>query len=135
LRVEHSLLVGPVLVMSQDIPLVRARSIDFASTEWSAEQAKKLSAALLTEANDDSTESLVAYRSGYRWTLAMSPLELPAPDADSVPLREQGVYLITGGIGGIGLAIARHLASSRRARLVLTSRSGLPAPEQWDSIL
>jgi NAD(P)-dependent dehydrogenase (short-subunit alcohol dehydrogenase family)/acyl carrier protein len=135
LRLEQSLLTGPILVMSQDIPRVRARSLDFASTDWSAEQGKKLSAALLAEANDDSTESLVAYRGGYRWILAMSPVELPAPAEQSVPLRERGVYLITGGTGGIGLAIARHLASSLSARLVLTSRSGLPAPERWDSIL
>ncbi len=135
LRVEHSLLVGPVLVMSQDVPLVRARSVDFASVDWTAERAKKLSAALLAEANDDSTESLVAYRGGHRWTLAMSPVQLQAPAESSLPWRQGGAYLITGGTGGIGLAIARYLAKAFNARLVLTSRSGLPAREQWDAML
>ncbi|MEV0123623.1 SDR family NAD(P)-dependent oxidoreductase [Streptomyces sp. NPDC050703] len=41
----------------------------------------------------------------------------------AVPLKRGGTYLITGGTGGIGLELARHLASTYRARLVLVSRS------------
>ncbi len=43
----------------------------------------------------------------------------PAP----VPLRAGGVYLITGGRGDIGLAVARRLAQRYRARLILVGRS------------
>ncbi|WP_313918315.1 SDR family NAD(P)-dependent oxidoreductase [Tahibacter sp.] len=42
-----------------------------------------------------------------------------------VGLRQNGVYLITGGAGGIGLQIARHLKHSYGARLVLAGRSPL----------
>ena len=44
---------------------------------------------------------------------------LPASDGGVDRLRERGVYLITGGLGGIGLAIARGLARDVSARLVL----------------
>ncbi|BAV98290.1 modular polyketide synthase [Lysobacter enzymogenes] len=37
--------------------------------------------------------------------------------------REGGVYLITGGLGGIGRIVARHLCSRFRARVYLTGRS------------
>ena len=40
-----------------------------------------------------------------------------------LPLRKNGVYLITGGLGGLGLIFARHLATSLQARLVLVGRS------------
>jgi NAD(P)-dependent dehydrogenase (short-subunit alcohol dehydrogenase family)/acyl carrier protein len=40
-------------------------------------------------------------------------------------LREGGVYVITGGLGGIGITLAGYLASRIRAKLVLVSRSGL----------
>ena len=41
--------------------------------------------------------------------------------------------LITGGTGGIGLALGEELAREARAKLVLVSRSGLPAREAWDA--
>ncbi|WP_055551911.1 SDR family NAD(P)-dependent oxidoreductase [Streptomyces kanamyceticus] len=42
---------------------------------------------------------------------------------DVNPLKPHGTYLVTGGTGGIGLVLARHLASTYQARLVLVSRS------------
>lgn len=42
-------------------------------------------------------------------------------------LRHRGVYVITGGFGGIGLTLARYLAKHYQARLVLVSRRG-PGP-------
>ncbi|MBL1100571.1 type I polyketide synthase [Streptomyces coffeae] len=44
---------------------------------------------------------------------------------DAVPLKDRGVYLLTGGTGGIGLVFARYLAERHRARLVLLARSPL----------
>ena len=60
---------------------------------------------------------------------------MPAEVASRSPLRQQGVYLITGGLGRIGLTFAGLLAKQVKARLVLTSRDGLPAREQWDDLL
>jgi len=58
----------------------------------------------------------------------------PAAGETPTPLlREKGVYLITGGWGGIGLALAEHLARKVRARLVLVGRSPLPPREEWES--
>ena len=64
--------------------------------------------------------TLIAYRDGRRYVqeyqrhlLAATATEAPAP------LRQQGVYLITGGLGGIGITIAQTLAKRVKARLVL----------------
>jgi NAD(P)-dependent dehydrogenase (short-subunit alcohol dehydrogenase family)/aryl carrier-like protein len=50
-------------------------------------------------------------------------------------LRPGGVYLLTGGLGGIGLAMAGYLARTVQARLVLVGRTGLPPREEWLQIL
>jgi len=50
-------------------------------------------------------------------------------------LRDGGVYLITGGLGTIGLLLARYIARTVRARFVLTTRSGLPPRSAWSSPL
>jgi amino acid adenylation domain-containing protein/non-ribosomal peptide synthase protein (TIGR01720 family) len=50
-------------------------------------------------------------------------------------LKHAGVYLITGGLGGIGLALAEFLAKHYQAKLILVGRTGLPEREQWPEIL
>ncbi|WP_146165741.1 SDR family NAD(P)-dependent oxidoreductase, partial [Murinocardiopsis flavida] len=44
------------------------------------------------------------------------------------PLDPQGTILITGGTGGLGAGLARHLARTGHTRLLLTSRRGPEAP-------
>jgi len=49
----------------------------------------------------------------------------------AVPVRANGSYLITGGLGGLGLKIAEHLARLGAGHLVLSGRSGAsPEAEQ-----
>lgn len=43
----------------------------------------------------------------------------------SAALKNQGVYLITGGMGGLGLILAEYLAEQYQAKLVLVGRSFL----------
>ncbi|WP_055419932.1 SDR family NAD(P)-dependent oxidoreductase [Streptomyces pactum] len=60
--------------------------------------------------------------SGERQTRALRPLTAPAAPAD-VPLRDGGVYVVTGGAGAIGRVLAEHLARTHAAKLVLIGRS------------
>ncbi len=85
-------------------------------------------------------EEGLAYRGNHRWRRKFVPVTLPsAPPPDASPrtdrLRERGVYLITGGTGGLGLAVARHLALTCRARLVLTKKNPFPEKSQWKDVL
>ncbi len=52
----------------------------------------------------------------------LAPLHAEA-GLSSLPLREKGVYIITGGLGGLGLIFAEYLAKKVRARLILVGRS------------
>jgi len=135
LRIERILLIGPVLVMSQDIPNLRSRSIDIPGADWNVRQASTLACALLAEADVATNPNIVAYRSGYRWEQTAASVRVDAPAAHAVPLRQRGVYLITGGTGGLGLAVARYLARTREARLVLTGRSAVPDRSLWTELL
>ncbi|MEM7236197.1 MAG: beta-ketoacyl synthase N-terminal-like domain-containing protein [Pseudomonadota bacterium] len=48
-----------------------------------------------------------------------------------IPVRRDGVWLITGGFGGIGLTVAEELVRTSGARIVLLARSALPPRERW----
>ncbi|MGC0316524.1 type I polyketide synthase [Kitasatospora acidiphila] len=51
-----------------------------------------------------------------------------AGTADGPAWRPRGTVLVTGGTGGLGAQVARHLARAGAERLVLTSRRGLSSP-------
>src|SRR5438876_12371496 len=74
----------------------------------------------------------VAYRNGQRWVQTYERV-VPGNTAHRSPFRQGGVYLITGGLGKIGVAISADLAERYRARLVLVGRSRLPGRESWDA--
>jgi NAD(P)-dependent dehydrogenase (short-subunit alcohol dehydrogenase family) len=87
---------------------------------------------MIAELRWRSQEKAVAYRGPHRWVQCIEPVQLPPVTEEKLPLRQQGVYLITGGLGSIGLALGEYLARQVRARLVLTGRTALPAREEWD---
>ncbi|MFI6847351.1 SDR family NAD(P)-dependent oxidoreductase [Kitasatospora sp. NPDC050467] len=64
------------------------------------------------------------YRGGVRHVSKVRP---STPGAGKDLLKQRGTYLVTGGLGGLGLLFAEHLARTRSARLVLTGRSPLDA--------
>ena len=69
-----------------------------------------------------STESPVAYRKNRRYVQAFARLR--KQEKQPIALRDDGVYLITGGLGGIGLTLAESIAkSTQHARIVLVGRS------------
>ena len=60
--------------------------------------------------------------------VAMSPAEQALPRG--TPVHEQGTYLITGGLGALGLETARWLVDHGARHIVLTSRSGTQSEHQ-----
>jgi NAD(P)-dependent dehydrogenase (short-subunit alcohol dehydrogenase family)/acyl carrier protein len=55
----------------------------------------------------------------------------PLPSTSSAPFRRDATYLVTGGLGGLGLAVARWMAERGARRIVLLGRHGLPARDEW----
>ncbi|MGQ3127888.1 SDR family NAD(P)-dependent oxidoreductase [Variovorax sp.] len=132
---EKATLLGIAKVIGQECPRIHCRVIDvmLAAPESEAEtllveQIAAEAAALRAEPG----EPLSAYRGAHRWVKAYEPAPLPA--AAQPRLRREGVYLITGGLGGVGLAIAKHLAQHWQARLVLLGRTAMPARDAWAAL-
>lgn len=67
------------------------------------------------------TSGVIRYRADERFRLAVAEIDL-ANWANS-SLRKNGVYVISGGCGGLGELFAEHLAKNYQARLVLFGRT------------
>ena len=69
-------------------------------------------------------EHLVRYAAGKRFCNRLALVSgVMEASSEPLPLKHRGVYLITGGAGGLGYLFARHLAERCSARLVLAGRS------------
>ncbi len=131
-----ALLLGPVRVIPREMPHVQCRSVDVAIPSDGGAVAGALAAQLIAEALDDSEISEMALRAGARWMRSFEPVRPETSVAETrTRLRTGGVYVITGGLGGLGLTVADYLARTVGARLVLVSRSGLPSRHLWDGCL
>lgn len=128
---EKSTLEALCLVAPQEHPGLICRCVDVGdAAEIPDDERVEL---LLRELGGSAAEASVAYRRGRRWIRSYEPVELPAAE-ESPSLRRRGVYLITGGLGGVGLVLARFLASRFGARLALLGRTVLPDRERWPAI-
>ena len=79
---------------------------------------------LVPELSAAHTDEVVAYRGRDRYLQSFEPVH-PDDSPGVAPLREQGVYLLTGALTGNGFAVARYLARTVNARLVLVEREAI----------
>jgi acyl transferase domain-containing protein len=129
---ERASVFGPSTVIPQEYRGVACRAIDVSPMEPGSPEEAALLDELMAEFEDRSPAvSFVAYRAGHRWLRTFAPCRLEASEDPPARLRRGGTFLITGGLGGIGLVLAEYLARTVAPKLVLTGRSGLPRREEW----
>jgi acyl transferase domain-containing protein/acyl carrier protein len=128
-----STLWGAVKVIPLEYSNIGCYSIDIVLPEPGTVKYKKLLDGLLSELTTITEPSapLTAYRGAHRWVQIFEPIYLEKPKAVPLRLKKSGVYLITGGLGGIGLVLGENLAKAVQAKLILTSRSVFPGKANW----
>jgi amino acid adenylation domain-containing protein len=124
-----ALLLGTLRVIPQELPQLRCRAIDVILPITGSDEEGEMAADLLAELTSPPTarETVVAWRGGERFVRDFTAAPITADE--NVPLRPKGVYLITGGFGGIGLTLAADLARCG-ARLALVGRNPRTEPLQ-----
>jgi acyl transferase domain-containing protein/acyl carrier protein len=130
---EQATVLAACKVIPQEQEQVTCRSIDVALGASEKGRARVVEQ-LLSEVSGSGEEPAVAYRGAQRWAQAYEQVRLAA-EGDGRGLRRGGVYLITGGLGGVGLLLAEYLCREWEAKLALVSRSGLPPRERWAETL
>ncbi|MEG6511770.1 amino acid adenylation domain-containing protein [Desulforamulus ruminis] len=83
---------------------------------------------LLREMTEPSGENWLALRRGELYGARLVEAEKEKIRWKPFRLEVQATYLITGGLGGLGLSLAQWLVSQGARNLVLLSRTGMAAP-------
>ena len=128
---EKATLLGAVETIPLEYSNISCRSVDITipdngNSQQTIEQ-------LLDELQLKSSETAIAYRGNHRWQPTFEQIKLDRPTQIAPPLKQEGVYLITGGFGGIGLTIAQYLAKTFKAKIILLGRSSFPPRQEWES--
>ena len=124
-------LLGPIRVIPKEFPGTSCRTYDL---DREIKDPRKAAEDIIAECLRRDASTCVAFRGSERWVEAIESTSLAVRTAGP-RLKEKGVYLIVGGLGGIGLVVAEHLARTAHARLVLVGRTPLPPASEWQAIL
>jgi NAD(P)-dependent dehydrogenase (short-subunit alcohol dehydrogenase family)/acyl carrier protein len=135
--------LGPCGVIPKEFPNVKCFNVDLPDNQAIDNLPDEMVAAILSEFAGPHQSQVIAYRGRYRWERRYEQVKLPKVVLLGTPnerteirrLRRGGVYLITGGTGGLGLAFAKYLAKTCRARIVLTKRTAFPEKSKWKDLL
>ncbi|MFE9279638.1 KR domain-containing protein [Paenibacillus glucanolyticus] len=91
--------------------------------------------AIWVEINQVSSDYAVAYRNQVRYVEKLQTSRMDEIENQPTRIKKDGVYVITGGIGGIGLETANYLSTQNKVNLILINRTSFPEPSEWDHIL
>ena len=133
-----ALVQGPLRVIAHEFANIKTRAIDFAAQ--STERAQRLEAAQLCRELQHFTTSetltqQVAFRSTKRWQQDYQTAQSPDLLTLEGYIKPQGTYVITGGLGGIGLTLASHFAQQQPVNLVLVTRRSFPAANEYQQYM
>ena len=76
---------------------------------------------LLAEIDDSQGEDDLAFRNGQRYVPRL--MRKQVPESSAITWRSDGTYLVTGGLGALGLKVAQWMVEQGVRQLVLTGRS------------
>ena len=127
---EKSPILGLIKTFPKELPWLDCRHVDLCP-----EQLELNAAQVLHELKVIQREPEVAYRHGQRLVVGLEKVDLPSSKQQELPIKPGGMYLITGGLGGIGVEIAKYWLQHYKSRLLLLGRTPLPERSTWDEHL
>jgi phthiocerol/phenolphthiocerol synthesis type-I polyketide synthase D len=114
-------LQGLIRVLAYEHPDLHATLLDFDTSH-------EILATLTTELESPDSDDVIAWRGARRYVQRLSRATRSAREPDTV-VRPDGSYILTGGLGGLGMVVARWLVDRGAGRVILNGRTG-PSDKQ-----
>lgn len=132
---EKATILGPCKVVPQEQNNIAFKLIDLENkTDLKTSLFNIFDWELANISHNDFKQE-IAYRGNYRWIRKLKPCEEEIHLNQNNRIRKQGVYVITGGLGGIGLSIAEFMAKNYNANLILVTRNEFPSENTWQAYI
>lgn len=122
---EKQIFIGLIKALRQEYPHINWSHIDIIDNN------NTVIDSIISEFFHGLKNNIIAYRGSYRWIQTYKQVNINLNN--TAILKQGGTYLITGGLGQIGLIIAKKLADDYNANIILLSRSRFPEEDQWQN--
>lgn len=124
----QSTLHGFVNALASEYPATQMRCVDMDhdTRSWRADS-------ILSECEFRDDFLNVAHRRGERFLPSLEKYRLTG-SVNKAGNEPRGVIVVTGGAGGIGLEVVKHLAGTTACAFVILGRTPVPLKSEWDAI-
>ncbi len=99
-----------------------------------AEDVERSAQSLVTEVLAPDQETELAFRGGERYVARLTRLPHSRSSTDGLHLRADSTYLMTGGLGDVGVQVAHWMVQQGARRLILMGRTPLPPRSEWKHV-
>ena len=136
IRPEKSLALGPIRVLFKEHTEMRTKFINLETGSSKADDFEKFVDNLILETEIETDETVISYSGTERWTEIIEPVTLKARSVPGMELlKENGVYLISGGSGGIGKTLSLLIAEKCKCTFIWTGRKLLAPKSEWQKLI
>jgi len=116
IHLNQGVLNGFIKTLILEYPELAIQQIDVLANQ-------EIKSALEQIVNLDHHEQILAYRGGKCYAQRINKYKNSAGNSkNKMQFDADAAYIITGGLGGIGLEVARYLANNKAGRIILSSR-------------
>ncbi|MBU3198525.1 SDR family NAD(P)-dependent oxidoreductase [Clostridium estertheticum] len=128
IKPENATLFALGMIAEQEYPNIKCKCIDIDDFTTTDE--------LINELFIEVDSLRVSYRDGKRYVYTLEYTDINVLDDRKINIKGNGVYIITGGTGGLGIEMAKHLVSkNKKINIALINRSELPKHNMWKYII
>ncbi|MCA4900410.1 MAG: amino acid adenylation domain-containing protein [Cytophagales bacterium] len=127
----HSLAIGVTKVVPSEYSMVQCKFIDTDLYIVEKTNYQNVLQQLVREVLKMDEKSIVAYRNNIRWEQVLVKRAPNGANTSSILIRENGVYVITGGLGIFGFKFSEYLQKHNIVKLALLTRSVFPDKGCW----
>lgn len=126
-----ALQMGAIKVIPKEYVNIQCAGIDldYGQTDMQQLSMASLSRDILSE----SKETVIAYRGRTRFIQTYKNIGFRQTADESIPVNTGDVYILTGGLGGIGLHIAEEMTQNGKPVLVFLQRNSFPDEKEWEA--
>ncbi|HYG09226.1 MAG TPA: SDR family NAD(P)-dependent oxidoreductase, partial [Pyrinomonadaceae bacterium] len=125
---QHATVPGLLKSLSAELPWLRVRHLDLET-----EAVEASADTVLREMRAVKGEAEVSYRGGERLAPRLERLRMSAEPCVREAFAPGALYLMTGGLGGVGSYLAAELMRRYGVRLLLVGRRRIPEREGWEA--